>query len=279
MKKNKLIFVLLCSLFVFPLFVKGQTEADKPMTINNKQSIFDFDAGCDLMSRYIWRGIEFSGNAPSIQPAASMSIKGFSLGFWGAYTIAPSAVFQEFDFVISQSFLNEMFTLTYTDYYFTDYTQNIEYFEYEQDKTSHVLEGVFSFNGTKSVPLTFMAAFNFYGADAKRIESDPNSDNFNQSTGLQYSNYFELGYSKSFKTASFNAFVGGTINNLETENTGTGYLGERGYYANDKSGIINVGCKISKDIQITDKYSLPISTTLVFNPMSQKSYLVFGISL
>jgi hypothetical protein len=40
----------------------------------------------DLVSRYIWRGINVN-DAFNIQPALTLSVSGFSFGFWGSYSL------------------------------------------------------------------------------------------------------------------------------------------------------------------------------------------------
>ena len=43
--------------------------------------------GVDLVSRYIWRGINV-GDAPSVQPSLSLEVRGFEIGAWGAYSLS-----------------------------------------------------------------------------------------------------------------------------------------------------------------------------------------------
>lgn len=71
--------------------------------------------------------------------------------------------------------------------------------------------------------------------------------------------YFELGYSFD----SFGVFVGG----------GDGWHTSDGDFA-----VCNVGISTSKEIKITDSYSLPISGSAIWNPERQQYYLVVGVS-
>jgi len=75
-----------------------------------------------------------------------------------------------------------------------------------------------------------------------------------------------LGYGGTVKTVGFNVFFGG--------GTGAYYL----YNNEDSFGIVNIGLKLSKGIRITEKYSLPIYGSLIFNPHAQRVFVVFGIS-
>lgn len=229
--------------------------------------------GADVMSRYIWRGVDLGGNSPSIQPwlkynlASKDTAHALSIGAWGAYTFSPTSN-QEVDLYLTYTFKNVV-SLTVTDYFFPGYynTQNRNrYFNYNSDSTCHLFEGIISFNGTEKIPFTFIFGMNFYGNDAHRINSDG-------STGKIFmTKYVEVGYKKNVKGVDFNAFVGAAIDKPNKDR------GEVGFYGNKTSGIINLGFKVSKSVQISDKYSLPIQASLITNPEAEKIYFVFGIS-
>jgi len=207
-----------------------------------------FELGADLYSRYVWRGTDF-GNSPAIQPWATYSNSGFTLGVWGSYSTNSNSM-QETDIYVSYD-IKEIVSLTVTDYFFPNGTSaNNRYFDYSEDSTGHVFEGTVSYNGTDKFPITFAANINFYGAD---------KDN---------SMYFELGYANTFKTIDWNVFLGG--------GTGSYYL----YGQNDDDfGIVNVGIGLAKEIPITDKFSLPVNGSLIMNPTAESIFIVFGISL
>ena len=71
--------------------------------------------------------------------------------------------------------------------------------------------------------------------------------------------YFELGY--SFE--SFGLFAGG----------GNGWHTTTGDFA-----LCNVGISTSKEIPITEKYSLPVSGAMIWNPEAKQYYVVVGVS-
>ena len=50
------------------------------------------------------------------------------------------------------------------------------------------------------------------------------------------------------------------------------------FYADGESGLINMSFSGSKDIQITDSYSLPVFGSFIVNPKAETAFLVFGIS-
>jgi len=241
-----------------------------------KSSLFSYDFGADLTSKYVWRGTQYGGSYPSIQPFAELGIGPVTLGAWGAYTLAGPNPYQEFDLYLSASFVDEMFTLTLTDYYFPD-TSDYKYFQYNKDKTGHILEGALSFNGTEKVPVSLMVAVNFYGADAQKINDDINSPDFKTKSGIQYSTYMELGYAFKIKEMEMNAFAGMTFNKPKAADSITGYPGETGFYGTSP-GVVNLGLKASKSVKITDSYSMPLTCAVIANPQAEKVFLVFGIS-
>jgi len=234
------------------------------LTISSNQILFgqgkvSLDPGGDFVSRYIWRGSDF-GNSPAIQPSLEMGIGDFALGAWGSYT-TNDANFQEIDVYASYT-IKDLLTITITDYFFPDgRAENNDYLHYDNDSTGHVFEGMVKFNGTEKVPLYVFVATNFAGSDAHKADGS-----------LQYSTYIEAGYSLKVKKTNLDIFMGGTPNNPDKDH------GETGFYGSGP-GIINIGLTASREIPITDKFSLPIFTSLMVNPQQENIYFVFGISL
>ncbi len=243
-----------------------------------KTSSFDFDIGVDMMSRYVWRGIEYSGNGPSIQPSISMNYKGLEVGFWGAYSTNGNNSNQEIDFYVNYTFLKDYITIGFTDYYIANELVSNEFVNYKSDTIGHVLEGSISINGGDKIPLSLLLGVNFYGNDANRIENDPNSNKFNKVVGIQYSTYLELAYSTTISNLSFDAFAGFNLTAPRNADSNTGYLGESGYYGS-KKGLVNLGFTFEKEIKITNSFSIPLNASIITNPLDKHVYFVVGLSL
>ncbi len=271
---RKISFLLIMSVF---LLIPSYSLLAEGHEVISKTSKSHIHLGADLVSRYIWRGLQFGGNAPDIQPFFTYLNGGFEAGVWGAFSLSGFNISQEVDLHVSQSFAKNMFTVTVTDYFFPEEFGNYNYFKYGKNITGHVFEGLLTFNGTKKFPLTVLVATNFFGADAARIENDPKSPDFNKKTGIQYSTYIELGYLFQVKNVDINTFIGFDASKPRKANAYTGYKGESGYYGTG-FGVINAGFTASKDIHITKKYALPLMVSLVTNPQSGKIYFVLGIS-
>jgi len=218
-----------------------------------------FSVSCDLMSRYVWRGTDF-GASPSIQPSFEYNKYGVSVGAWGAYTMNLSGG-QEADLYLGYTF-NDIVSVTLNDYFFPNEVVEYKYFNYKNTTTGHIFEISISFNGTEKLPLKVLLATNVWGADAKRLESDGVSV-----SGNQFSTYAEIGY--IFKEV--NIFMGANFTNPDEAR------GELGFYGNTY-GIVNLGISTTKNIQLTEKFSLPLTISLITNPQAEKIYLVAGIS-
>ncbi len=266
---QKLFFTIILLTFSNILFSQNDTTKNK-ITV---------DLGADLYSRYIWRGSQFGGNSPSLQPALTATYKNLEVGVWGAYSLGGINPAQETDLYLSYSFgKNDMFSAIITDYFFPTENKIYNYFEYDNDKTGHIFEGSLNFNGTDKLPITFSGYVNFYGADAPVLgDNSADTITFNKKTDIQYSNYFELGYNTKSGNTDLNFFMGFTINNPKKPNATTGFVGETGFYGSGP-GIVNLGVTASKKIKITNNYSLPVTASFITNPQAQRVYFIFGFS-
>lgn len=251
MKKIGLLTVIIVTisfLSSFSIIAQNKTKKSNP-----------FKASVDVMSRYVWRGTDF-GNSPSIQPSISYTKSNFTFGTWGAYTTNTQSL-QEADIYVGYAF-SKSFTLTFTDYFFPNQdSSNDRYFNYNDTSTGHVIEASVNYSFSKKIPLSLFVATNIYGADARRINSKGSIGK------KEFSTYAELNY--AFKNV--NVFLGSNLTN-PNEN-----IGETGYYGNS-IGVINLGATVTKQLQFTEIYSLPLTISLITNPQTQKIFLVAGFS-
>jgi len=209
----------------------------------NAQESSNFSFGTDIQSRYVWRGLQFGGSSPSIQPGIEYSKGKISVGAWGAYSVGGNAG-QEMDLYLSFA-LNDNFSLTVTDYYFPVEGGVNDYLDLNGETTGHVYEATLSFGGTDAFPVSLTAASNIAGA----------------SSG---STYLEASYSAN----DFTVFAGGVIGDDDDY-----------YLSEDGQGLINVGISLAKEIQLSSTYNLPVNTSLVINPDAGNVFLTFGFTL
>ena len=243
------------------------------LVANSALSQSSVSFGADLMSRYIWRGLDLGGKSPALQPGIKYAYTtenqkhAISLAGWGSYSLAGTAN-DELDLTLGYTW-NKMVGVMVTDYFFPGLNagDKDKYFIYGADSTGHVIEACVMFTGNNKIPVTAMFAMNVYGNDARKMENDSTVG------GIAMSKYLEVGFVYSFKQFDLNAWIGAVLDKPDT-----GY-GPTGYYANDKAGIINVGVKAGRSFKLNDHLNLPVQTQFIFNPMLQKAYLVFGLGL
>ena len=126
-----------------------------------------------------------------------------------------------------------------TDYYYP----GTEYFDYSTETGAHALELNLGYEiGGLSL------AGNYF---------------FNEAGGAGTAGgdmYFELGY--GFENVD--VFLG---------------AGDGWHTPDGEFGIVNIGVSTSKEIKITDSFSLPLSGSAILNPTTEQFYIVVGISL
>jgi len=211
------------------------------------QDKVEASVGADLVSGYIWRGQDFGG--VSIQPSISVSYKGLSLSAWGSVGFNGEDA-KELDLTLAYETGN--FSISVTDFWCMPSDEDVKYFKYGAHSTAHVFEaqigydfGIFAFNWFTNIA----------GADGVNKDGD-----------RAYSSYVSL-------TAPFN--LGGL--EWEAEIGATPWATD--YYENTNGfAVCDISLGTSKEIKITESYSLPVYAEATFNPAADKAYLTFGIS-
>lgn len=220
---------------------------------NEETSLFTISA--DMVSTYIWRGATVS-STPNIQPLIAVGGGNFSFGIWGSTDLAYNSLgaYKELDFFIGYSAGG--FSANLYDYYWNPTTK---YFNYDNETTGHIFELELSYENEK-VPFKISAATMLYGDDKKWYydaeETDMKKNN--------YSTYFELGYTFTSGKNTLYTFLGLTP--------------FTGMYGVDFNGV-NLGFTANREIQINEKFSLPIFITAAANPQTENIFLVFGFTL
>ena len=203
----------------------------------------------DIVSQYIWRGQDLGD--VSFQPALGISYKGLSLGAWGNVCLSDPDDTKEFDITLAYSLggLN----IGVTDYWFNEgLDPKGRYFMYEAHRTNHVFEANVGYDFG---PLAFQWYTNFAG-----------NDGLTKKGKRAYSSYFEFDVPFKLATVEWNAAVGAVP-------YATSFYGTNGF------AVTNISITATKDIKITDSFTIPVFGQLAANPQSQKAYLVFGLKL
>jgi len=200
----------------------------------------------DLVSKYIWRGMDL-GHA-SVQPTLGVAWKGLSLEAWGSVGITDSKDLNELDLTLAYS--TGGLSLELRDYWAG--TSDGRYFYYRNNDTQHVFEGSVGYDfGIASVSWQTI----FAGADG-----------LSNSGKRAYSSYFEAIVPFKLATCDWEATVG--VVPYATS-----------YYDTSGMAVTNVNIRAVKEIRITDSFAVPVFAQIFANPLEEKAYFVFGLTL
>ena len=178
-------------------------------------------------------------SGPSIQPYVDFTAGNFSFGGWGSQGYDG---FQEMDLYASYSF-DFGLSIGITDYYYPG-TPWLSFSEDADagDAGSHAFE----LNAG-------------YGSGAFSFSANYILNEASGAGSAGGDTYFELGYSLS----AADLFVG----------AGDGWHSSDGEFA-----LVNVGVTVSKELKITETFSVPLFGSMVLNPDSEQFYLLAGVS-
>ena len=202
----------------------------------------------DVVSNYIWRG-DHLGDV-SLQPTLGIGYKGLSLTAWGSVGLSNSKDTKEFDLTLS--YTTGGLNIGITDYWFDEgQDPDNRYFKYDAHGTNHVFEANIGYDfGFLSVQWFTNFAGNDYNESGKRA----------------YSSYFE--FNVPFKLAS-----------VDWKATAGAVPYATDFYATTGFAVTNLSLMATKEIKITDSFSVPIFAQVTANPCSQKAYLVLGFTV
>lgn len=214
----------------------------------------DISLSGDLVSSYVWRGLRQTG--ASVQPALGATYKSFSLESW-ASTDLSNKNFKEVDF--TASYATKGFRIALTDYWW-DGEGAANYFGGKSkngNDSGHMLEGTLNYTFTEKFPLTLSWNTFFIGKGNKK-ENGKNS----------YSTFVEASYPFKVKNMDIELAIGVTP-------------WESVIYQTEKFSATQIKLHLSKTIQITDKFSVPIFGNIIFNPDkgNEDVNFVFGITI
>ncbi len=201
----------------------------------------------DVVNQYIWRGQELG--QVSLQPTLGIGYKGLSLTAWGNVGLSKEDDTKEFD--LTAAYTTGGFHVGVTDYWFN--TPNERYFCYDSHSTSHVFEA--------NVGYDFgVVALNWYTNFAGH-------DGLNKKDKRAYSSYVEASVPFKLAACDWSATVGAVPYATDFYSDAKGFA------------VTNVTVKATKEIKITDSFSVPVFGAVTANPSNEKAYLVFGFTL
>lgn len=239
-------------LIFFVLITSGGLLAQE-----EKSQGLDFNFGTDLVSRYIWRGMEFGGDpaVPQFQPYAAFSYDGgkygkIELGAWGSYGFTGN--YSENDLYLKYTYGTGVLSVSavLNDYYYPYLGSSFFNFK-DAGKGAHTLEAGLAVTGNESFPLSVLIS--------KNVRNDLPGD---------HSLYIEASYPFTINQVNLNVFAGAAQGRSLWHLVDT-----------DKFVLINFGASAAKTVKISDDYCLPLSISWIMNAHRKQTFLVFKIGL
>ena len=203
----------------------------------------------DFVNQYIWRGLDCGSAA--VQPTLGVGYKGLSLTAWGSYGLTDPSDTKEFDLTLAYTVGG--FNIGITDYWFSaGLDPESRYFKYDAHSTNHVFEA--------------NIGYDFGVASIQWFTNFAGNDGANKDGKRAYSSYIEANVPFKLATVDWTATAGAVP-------FATDYYGTSGF------AVTNLSLKATKDIKVTDSFSIPIFAQVVANPCTEKAYLVLGLTL
>ncbi len=203
----------------------------------------------DVVSSYIWRGQDLGD--VSLQPTLGIGYKGLSLTAWGSVGLSDPSDTKEFDLTLGYTYggLN----VGITDYWFNvGLDMKNRYFKYDAHGTNHIFEA--------------NVGYDFGLASVQWFTNIAGNDGMNKDGKRAYSSYVELTVPFKLATVDWTATAGAVP--FFTD-----------FYGTDGFAVTNLALKATKDIRVTETFSVPVFGQVIANPCSQKAYLVIGFTL
>lgn len=242
-----------CVAFLFMIFSSSKAQGTSVVGVCTK---------ADVVSSYVWRGIYEAGL--SVQPALGMTVRDFSVTAWGSTDTQKG--YKEVDFTVAYTKCGA--TISLTDYWWGGQSgiyndregSKNNYFHFGCHQTEHIMEAGMLYNiPFKRLPLSLSWNTMFWGDDKK---TDCNGRKVNA-----YSSYAEISSPFAINNMAFLVSLGCSPFK-SPEN-----------YKNKDFAITNISFKVSRNIKINDKFSIPIFSQLVWNVDREDVHFVFGVTL
>ena len=198
------------------------------------------DFGADVVSSYVWRGTQF-GTGPAVQPWFTLPelTSGLELGVWGSFPLSDDGG----EHASGQTYELDL----YASYDFGPFALTITNYTFPTatgvyDTASYELfDGDMEVTASASLGAIGLTVVYFTDLEALYVEA------------------------------------GTTVAGMDLA-IGYGSDGDGAFYAGGDSGLVNVSLGGSKDIKITDDYSLPLFGSFIYNPDAEAAFMVVGMS-
>jgi hypothetical protein len=222
-----------------------------------------WDLNLDLASRYVWRGQSWGGDYPVTQLYGEYNLSNkWSVGFWSSNNYkkeyfderGTTKGYQELDFIVNY-IANDFLTISLQNYYWpsTNFQEGVSnsFFDYG-NTSSQTVDLMFMFDFTeKGLPLWFTSSTFLAGNDFRY------KDELDEKGKQNFTTYMEVGYTVAAPLGISLAPVVGVVLNNKAQ-----YYNYADY---DKPSFVNLGCKVSKEIKLSERIVMPIWLNYTYN--------------
>jgi hypothetical protein len=263
--------VLLIFLFTLTSSFTFAQETVKGTTAPAESVKGTWDLNLDLASRNVWRGQSWGGNYPVTQLYGEYNLSNkWSVGFWATHNYKKEYYdenettkgYQEIDFILNY-IVNDFLTISLQDYYWpsTNFQEGVSNSIFDYGNTSsQTVDLMFMFDFTeKGLPLWFTSSTFLAGNDFRY------KDELDEKGKQNFTTYMEVGYNLEAPLGISIAPVVGVVLNNKAQ-----YYSYADY---DKPSLVNLGCKVSKEIKLSESIVMPIWLNYTYNAADARENL------
>lgn len=207
---------------------------------------FSVTPGVDIVNKYIFRGA-YQGGGASFQPSLSLDWScGLSLSAWASTSMSE---FDNKEVDLTLSYTIGGFTAILNDFWWEG--EGAKYGHYKDD---HYFDAELQYNFGEKFPLTVLWSTFLFCGEAGELDEDGKR---------MYTSYLNLSYDVDVKGVALTPSIG--INPWKSQQ-------------DDEFSVLDISLKASKEIEITDKFSLPIFVQFIASPAYDDVHFVVGLT-
>ena len=259
---KKIHYICLLAMMLAGNISRAQVSEENIVEERNEDKVEDdtklFHFNLQLKNMHLWKGLHVT-DAPMTAVDLNYTSKNgfFKAGVWGGRGF--NGDYTEFDYYVS--FMHKGWSLAIWDINNYSDFPDAKIFDYDRSTTSHFVDVTLAYQFQKA-PLKLSWSTIVQGRDTF-INDDGQLRN-------AYSNYVEASYVILDKSNwSLSGLVGGSWS----------FAPQEAHFYGDEPGITNVGFIYNRDLNIFDKFTLPVSATASWNPVQDYGAIQVAFNL
>ena len=259
---KKINFIFLLAVLLAGKISHAQVSEENIVEERNEDKVEDdsklFHFNLQLKNMHLWKGLHVT-DAPMTAVDLNYASKNgfFKAGVWGGRGF--NGDYTEFDYYVS--FMHKGWSLAIWDINNYSDFPDAKIFDYDRSATSHFIDVTLAYQFQK-VPLKLSWSTIVQGRDTF-INDDGQLRN-------AYSNYVEASYVILDRSNwSLSGLVGGAWS----------FAPQDAHFYGDEPGVTNVGFIYNRDLNLFDKFTLPVSATASWNPVQDYGAIQVAFNL